>query len=272
MTKIISFFLFVLFVLYLSANAQQTNNLADKIANYNRIFPSEKIYISTDKPYYSVGDTLWFKSMLLNADLSASTMSEKIYIELFNDSLALVDKRVIALNNGLGYGDLALTNKLTEGTYLLRAYSNWQQNFGNNYFFQKRFYIGNAEEKTWLLDAHQSLSSTEKNTLDLKIRITNLKNEVIGLKDVEVVLINDKKRLMKADMQTSLQGTIETLVPLGENKIDGNYSFVITDKKDRSRQAILPISLQQIDQIDLQFMPEGGYMVAGLTSKVAFKA
>lgn len=262
----------IVLVLFQISNAQQPNNLAEKIVNYNKIFATEKIYIATDKPYYSVGDTLWFKSILLNSDLSASNRTDKIYVELFNDSLTLVEKRVTALNNGLGYGDFALTTKLKEGTYLLRAYSNWQQNFGEDYFFQKSFYIGNAGEKTWLLDAHQKLNTLEKNTLGLKIRITNFKNEVVGLRDVEVMLINDKKRLMKADLQTSLQGIIETQIPLGDNKINGNYSFVITDKKDRSRQSVLPISLQEVDQVDLQFMPEGGHMVNGIYGKVTFKA
>ncbi|RZK66771.1 MAG: T9SS type A sorting domain-containing protein, partial [Pedobacter sp.] len=84
--------------------------------------------------------------------------------------------------------------------------------------------------------------------------------------------MNDKKRLMKADLQTSLQGLIETQIPLGENNINGNYSLVITDKKDQSRKSILPISLQDVDQVDLQFMPEGGYLVNKIYGKVAFKA
>ena len=267
------YWVFLLFLICIFNHAgAQVSNISSKADAYHAILPIEKLYLTFDKPYYSVGDTLWFKSFLLNGNLSANTRSDKIYVELFNDSLKFIENRVIALNNGLGYGDFALTNKLKEGTYVIRAYSNWQQNFGSDYFFQKSFYIGNAGEKTWLLDAHQKLNTTGKKTLDLKVRITNLKNEAAGLKDVEIVLMNDKKRLMKADLQTSLQGTIETQIPLGDNKINGNYSFIITDKKDRSRQVILPINLQEVDQVDLQFMPEGGHMVNGIFGKVAFKA
>lgn len=28
--------------------------------------PVEKVYLHTDKPYYTIGDTLWFKSYLFN--------------------------------------------------------------------------------------------------------------------------------------------------------------------------------------------------------------
>ena len=268
MKTLYSLLILIISCIFNHANAQ-VNSVTSKADTFHNVLPIEKLYLTFDKPYYSVGDTLWFKSFLLNGDFKANTRSDKIYVELFNDSLKFIDNRVIALNNGLGYGDFALTDKLKEGTYIIRAYSNWQQNFGSDYFFQKSFYIGKADEKTWLLDANQKLSNR---TLDLKVRLTNIKNEAVGLKDVEIVLMNDKKRLMKADLQTSLQGVIETKIPIGENKINGNYSFIITDKKDRTRQSVLPISLQELDQIDLQFMPEGGHMVNGIFGRVAFKA
>ena len=43
---------------------------------------------------------------------TSSQRTDKIYVELFNDSLIKVDNRVIALNNGLGYGDFALSDQL----------------------------------------------------------------------------------------------------------------------------------------------------------------
>ncbi|RYG22313.1 MAG: hypothetical protein EOO07_00195 [Chitinophagaceae bacterium] len=253
--------------------AQQKNMLVDKIETYNKTFPKEKLYLSFDKPYYNTGDTLWFKSVLLNGDHSANTRTDKIYVELFNDSSKLVETRVISLNNGLGYGDFSLKNKLPEGTYTIRAYSNWQQNFGTDYFFQKSIYIGNVSANTWLVDSYQKLNTaTAKRTLDLKIRLTNIKNEAAGLRDVEVYLMNDKDRIMRAELQTSQNGLIETQIPLGDNKITGSYSFYIVDKKDRNRKATIPILLQDIDELDLQFMPEGGHMVNGIYGKVAFKA
>ncbi|MEJ5996632.1 hypothetical protein WG904_19550, partial [Pedobacter sp. Du54] len=239
---------------------------------FNNAFPKEKLYLSLDKPYYNVGDTLWFKSFLLNGALKQNTQTDKIYVELFNDSSKLVESKAIALNNGLGYGDFALDKKLNAGTYTLRAYTNWQQNFGSDYFFQKSIYVGNVGAKTWLVDSFQKLSNAASNTiLDLKIRLTNINNEPAAMRDVEVYLMNDNKRLMKADLQTSLDGKIETSIPLSD-QINGNYSFYIVDKKDRAKKAIIPILLQDVDEIDLQFMPEGGYLVNAIYSKVAFKA
>lgn len=270
--KKLSLFLFIFFICFASKSNAQTDKVSNKAEIFHQSFPTEKLFLSFDKPYYSVGDTLWFKSFLLNGDHNINNRSDRIYVELFNDSLQLIENRVISLNNGLGYGDFALTNKLREGTYLIRAYSNWQQNLGSEYFFYKNFYIGNANETTWLLNSYQELNTTTNKTLNLKLKITNLKNEVIGLKDIELNLMNGNKRLAKTDLQTKLDGTIDTKIPIETEKINSNYNIVIVDKLDRTKKSILPILLQSQDQLDLQFMPEGGYMVSNIFGKVAFKA
>ncbi|RYG18358.1 MAG: hypothetical protein EOO07_09130, partial [Chitinophagaceae bacterium] len=252
--------------------AQQKNALFDKIDAYNKTFPKEKLYLSFDKSYYNVGDTLWFKSFLLSGNLGQTNLSDKIYVELYNDSSKLVEIKAIALNNGLGYGDFALDKKLNAGTYTIRAYSNWQQNFGSDYFFQKSIYVGNVGTKTWLVDSYQKLSTVaNKNTLNLKIRLSNINNKPAGLQDVEVYLMSNKKKLMKADLQTNLDGKIETSIPLAD-QINATYSFYIVDKKDPAKKAIVPILLQGVEELDLQFMPEGGYLVNDMYTKVAFKA
>jgi len=272
MIKSIAILFFIILSKQLFAQSGKPISISDKIQQQNNTFPIEKLYLSFDKPYYNVGDTIWYKSILLNGDLNQSTRTDKIYIELFNDSSKFMESRVTLLNNGLGYGDFALKKELKEGTYTIRAYSNWQQNFGETYFFQKSFYVGNAGDKTWLLDSYQKLSTIEgKSVLDLKLRLSTLNNEAAGLKDVEVYLLNGNKRIMRAELQTTIDGKIETSIPLQDDRI-GKYSFHIVDKRDRSRKLILPIILQDVTNVDLQFLPEGGHMVNGVFGKVAFKA
>ncbi|MEJ5994910.1 hypothetical protein WG904_10820 [Pedobacter sp. Du54] len=251
----------------------QTNSLVQKIDNYQKIFPKEIIYLSFDKPNYKAGDTLWFKSFLLNADHTASLRTDKIYVELFNDSSQFVGGRAIALNYGLGYGDFALKKDLPNGTYTIRAYSNWQQNFESDYFFQKSFSIGNVGEHTWLLNAYQKVKTiNKKQVLDLKVRLSNMQNESAGLRDVEIYLMDNRNILTKAEFQTSQNGLIETQIPLPDFTANSNYSLYFVDKKDKNKKATLPIILDEVDKLDLQFMPEGGYMVNGIYGRVAFKA
>lgn len=252
-------------------NQQQT--LASRMARYQQAFPKEKLYLSFDKPYYNAGDTIWFKSVLLNGDYTRNERTDKIYVELFNDSLALIENRVIALNNGLGYGDFSLRKTLPDGAYTIRAYSNWQQNFGTDYFFQESFYVGNAGQQAWMIDSYQKLgTATNGRTLDLKLKLSNQKKESIGYREVEIYLMNDNKRVLRATLQTTQDGILETKIPLADNKINGRYNFYIFDKKNGRKMATLPVLLQEPDELDLQFMPEGGYLVNNIYGKVAFKA
>src|SRR5580698_4725837 len=46
-------------------------------------YPGEKAYLQFDKPYYALGDTIWFKAYLLNApSLILSAKSGLLHIDL----------------------------------------------------------------------------------------------------------------------------------------------------------------------------------------------
>lgn len=269
---LISFLLFTT-LRAIGQDGKSVKSLTDRIQKHDELFPAEKAYLTFDKPYYNAGDTLWFKSFLLNADHTVNTRSNKLYVELFNDSSQLVERKVIALNNGLGLGEFSLDKALTDGNYSIKAYTNWQQNFGTDSYFLKNFYIGNASEKTWLLASNQKINTENgKRNLDIKVRITNLRNEPAGYRDLEIYLMNGKKRVMRTELQTTQEGLFDTKMPLPNDELNNNYSFLIIDKKDKSRKATLPLTLKDLNEVDLQFMPEGGYLVNGIYNKVAFKA
>src|SRR5471032_668298 len=60
--------------------------------------PIERVYVQTDKPFYAVGDTIWLKAYVFNADyLHNSTRSGLLYIELTNDSANVVNQMVLPL-------------------------------------------------------------------------------------------------------------------------------------------------------------------------------
>jgi hypothetical protein len=272
--KILKSLWILLFILqYGYAQKSGSKAILNKIEQHNLELPIEKLYLSFDKPYYNVGDTVWFKSYLLNADNASSNISDRLYVELFNDSSLLVERRVIVLENGLGYGDFSLGRALKDGSYTIRAYTNWQQNFGSSYFFQQNFYIGNAGDKTWLLAADQKvITEGNKKSLDVSARITNLKNEAAGYRDIEIFLMNNQKKISRTELQTTVDGSFNAKIPLPDDKLSNDYSFLIVDKKDKLRKAVLPLVLADLDEIDLQFMPEGGLLVNEIYTKVAFKA
>ena len=102
----------------------------------------EKLYLMTDKPYYSAGETLYFSGFLVHATLlTRISDTEFIYAELISPEGRLVERVKICANNKHFVGTFSLSPRLTSGRYTLRAYSRWMTNFDMGYFFRIYFNI-----------------------------------------------------------------------------------------------------------------------------------
>ena len=61
-------------------------DLLKKLEEYTKKYPQEKVYLHLDKPFYAIGDDIWFKAYVLNSKTAApSTISNILYVELINE-------------------------------------------------------------------------------------------------------------------------------------------------------------------------------------------
>ena len=121
--------------------------IASRLQDYRQVFPQEKAFLHTDKPYYVAGDTLWFSTYLAEGSIHfADSASRVLYVDLIEKRTGknIILKRV-KLDGGFGNGDIKITDVLPVGAYTIRAYTNWMRNFSEDYFFQKDIYIFNNE-------------------------------------------------------------------------------------------------------------------------------
>ena len=259
-----------------SQESPAVSQLIKTTENYFEKMPSEKLYLHFDKPYYSLGDTLWFKSYLLtSASYTASLLSSKLYVELINDSSKLITQLVIPLSAGLGQGYFALDNKVHDGSYKIRAYTSWMQNFGENTFFNRQFYIGKpSQQGSWMVNEQHTVKTTATgNQVNLAIQMNDLDGKTIPYRDVEIRLTAANKTLIRTNHTTSDAGAFNTSFTLPVKTDNSNLTLVITDKTGKNSQLNIPFYPGGTAQnIDVQFMPEGGSMVVGLYNKVGFKA
>ena len=119
-----------------------TDLVEEKLNSYATDFAPEKIYLHTDKPYYTLNETIWFTSYLLNGVTHQKTnKSWVIHVELYNDSDSLVAKRDLFTNNLSVAGDIKLEKEWPTGQYVLQAYTNYMKNDGPDYFFKKNILV-----------------------------------------------------------------------------------------------------------------------------------
>jgi hypothetical protein len=104
----------------------------------------EKLLINTDRDLYITGEVVWLKVYKLNG-LSGipSDISKIVYLELLDNSDNPVSQIKIWVNGSSGSSGFRLSDTLSSGNYLLRAYSKWMLNYSAEQFFYKTLTIIN---------------------------------------------------------------------------------------------------------------------------------
>lgn len=104
----------------------------------------EKIYLHTDKSIYFIGEDLWYKAYTVRASSNLLFDNSNIlYVELIAPNSEIIARNKTNIEIGLGRGDFQLTDSLgvKPGVYQLRAYTNWNRNFGEDFVFKKNIEI-----------------------------------------------------------------------------------------------------------------------------------
>ncbi|KQB41904.1 TonB-dependent receptor plug [Flavobacterium daejeonense] len=126
----------------------------------------EKIYLHTDRTTYFMGEDLWYKAYVVKASNNLLfDQSGILYVELISPEAKIIARNKTKLTIGLGNGDFHLVDSVgvKPGKYQLRAYTNWNRNFGNDFVFTKDIEIIDvfeSKEKPQIIQ--KSVSETKK--------------------------------------------------------------------------------------------------------------
>ncbi|WP_207532315.1 carboxypeptidase-like regulatory domain-containing protein [Desertivirga arenae] len=241
------------------------------VDTFSNRFPQEKIFLHTDRSSYVRGDTLWFKSYLFSESLGYSPLSGLMYIELLTNN-SLVKRISVPVFLGVSWGQIILPDGLSEGTYVLRAYTNWMQNQAEESFFRKRIYISDHSPEHWIVSQSNKIDQVNgRETLRCSIQFKTANNQPLGYKTIEWKLTDGKRIIMKDEYET-LKNSLEINIPLSNDDAIRTLYLEAEEKGGTKQKLSFPLIIRQEKDIDLQFMPESGHLVAGLPCTVAFKA
>lgn len=143
----------LIFPVYLFAQSTQKLQMIEQIVESQGAY--EKVYVHTDRDYFTGGGDVFFKVYLTNASLlQQKAKSKVVYVDLIDVDKNVIQSKTIAIQNGQGIGDFQITSKYKSGNYILRAYTAYMKNFDAAFFFRKTIYIRSVS----------NLSSNETNT------------------------------------------------------------------------------------------------------------
>jgi CarboxypepD_reg-like domain len=235
-------------------------------------YPAEKIYMQFDKLYYAVGDTIWFKAYLFNSTtLLFSAKSGLIHLDITSDSGKLIKQYIMPVNNGLSWGNISLASTdFKTGTYTLRAYTNWMRNFDGEGFYYRQFYIASPEENNWLINSQASASNENgKYQVNSKLQFTDINKMPVVNKPMQLKVYAETKNWYKQEVRTDENGSLDVNFILPEKS---SNPVIVVQSNQTNQKAVVPLNLNREYKADIQFLPEGGSLVADLPANIGFKA
>lgn len=244
------------------------NTVVERLQNYFGVYPLEKVHLHFDKPYYAVGDTLWFKSYLHHNQVEYQP-SKIIYVDIINGRDSLIQTLRIPLENGAGKGFFVLDPQFVkQDNYRFRAYSKWMMNFRMDDFYNKVIPVGDVINKKL---GSEIVYQPDGNKTKATIQFRNGKGELLGRKKVSWETIDGWDPFDKGKGVTDDMGRITISFSSKDKELLKKGRLIVKVEDESTQVGDFPLR-NALEEVDVQFFPEGGELLADVNKRVAFKA
>lgn len=263
-------------VIALQAQTSSTTGqqLETALQQQQRELPQEQLYVQTDRSLYYPGEVVWLSAYLVgNDNTTAAAQSDMVHVELLRPSGTALTTTSIPRNAGAFTADLQLPSDLPGGTYTLRAYTNYQGNFGSRYIYTKTIQVQRSVIPQLLLK------------LDIERETYAPGDEVqafFSARDLQ----DTPLQAVAIEYQLRVAGQVHESYTLATNQV-GSAQLRATLPDDINTQDVqLSVRLQYngkqeqisrpvgiaLNNITLKLLPEGGEWIEGLDCQMAFIA
>lgn len=273
-------FIFALTLFFCTFGYAQTapdkglQDVLQKLAKYEETHPQEKVYLHLDKPYYSVGDDIWFKAYITVGQLNfLSALSKILYVELISPDNRIVQSLRLPVLSGLSIGDFQLADSLREGNYRIRAYTNWMRNFDEDFFFDKTIPVGNILTDQLLTYTDFTYSNNPgEHKVQADVLVTDLNAEPVINREATYEVELDSRQVARGKARTDTEGKLQISFANKQvfNLKSGRIKLNVKLSNDRIIPKTIPIK-HTGHKHTIQFFPESGNLLAGVVNKVGFK-
>jgi hypothetical protein len=253
----------------LHAQEVEENPIKKLFLSQISLFPQEKIYVHTDRSNYVAGETIWLRAHLVDAIfLKQANASRYVYVELVNPVSQLVERvKLRSDSTGCFYGQIRLEEELCDGNYLLRAYTRFMQNVGEDYFFSKPISITNQLSDRVFFDIKYSDVGNNATKADIRLRSKTGKEKIESAQCLIFSDGNDSGSGKEIDFKNNAG-----YYTFKEKEIGKNRVFLLKATTTRGilkKYFTIPYTEKTFD---VTFFPEGGYAPVAANLTMGFKS
>lgn len=250
------------------------NTLLSKTVKFASDYPIEKVYLHMDKPFYAANDTIWFKAYVTIDKHIPSALSTIVYVDILNSRDSVVKIIKLPITGGMANGNITLIPAdFPQGNYHIRAYTAWMRNFDPDYFFNKNLVIGNAIDNSIKTNIAFN-TGTAEGKLKIGADITYTEADVkLANKKVNWTVSYNGSEITRGKGTTDANGLLNVAIASPNNNALKNAILTtVIDMGDRTSVTHNFPLKKATGAKDVQFFPEGGELINGIRSRVAFKA
>lgn len=274
------FFFLLLSVLNL-ATAQRAitpeveKELVSKLNNQSLKMPSQSIYIQTDKDIYELGEDLWFKAYVLDAQTKIlDDRSYVLFVQFLDDtSQNIFAEERLEIVNGIATGHIFIPEDWEEGDYILTAYTQFSL-LKNSTEIHSYKPVKLKKAIVPKIIAHVNFDKKDYQTQDTircKLEIYSRRGEPIMDASVKVMGMEGDRKGKVWREKTDEKGLVLLEIPASEKRVYSSLAINI-NKNDKQESFSYVIPRESNRALQLGFYPEGGHLVAGINNNLAFKA
>ncbi len=248
------------------------NALMKKLVQHQDHYRPEKVYLHFDKPLYKPGESIWLSAYIRDAQtLKASQQSDILYVELINPRGAVVQDITVIAKNGQAAGDFQIPEQIKGGTYKLKAYTQWQKNSKD--YFEREIQIQAVvlPNLNMQLDFERDAYGPGAKA-SAQLSLASLDKQALANHPFSYVMSLDGVESIKGEGKTDAKGIAKVAFDLPKNlKTNDGLLNVMFEYKGQTESISRSVPIV-LGNIDLQFFPEGGELLANVNNGVGFKA
>jgi hypothetical protein len=246
--------------------SQDINPVEKKWLQQLQLFPQEKIHVHTDKSTYVAGEKIWYRAYVVDAVLNRPLYTSRyVYVELISPAGELISLDKIRPVDSMFYNNIDLAEDLTEGTYMIRAYTNFMRN-RPDYFFEKKVFVADPQSATIQIIPKFDIKD---NKASLRVEFHRYGSQEIDVENLKLRV--DTGKVKKVDIDKEF--TVKTSEDFSFKTIHDKQQIVYIEFDSDGRRYKKYISVpKKENDFDVSFFPEGGYLIDNTHCKLAFKA
>ncbi|MFD2566722.1 hypothetical protein [Pseudotenacibaculum haliotis] len=227
----------------------------------------EIIYLKTDRDVYEVGERVWFSTIHLGSKTLAPKYNSSIlYFLLLDKEKKVIDRKKFRIRKGTTNGSYLIPNHLDEGVYYILTYT--QNSLDNLLFLEstKPIMVHKILPKKMYIEYDSNLG--EEDHLNLHLRF--YKKNKVPVTKARVKLIYWDKDEKEKSLSYRLKNT-DSLHAVIKKPKRQNLNYIKVEYKDSHYKETFFVHLPNIEEDQILFYPEGGFLQHEQEQFIGFK-